>query len=371
MISFEIIIGLIESFQKNNMEEFDKKIKELIKKAEAKGQTNVARRLREILANPNSGSKFINSSSRQIFSSSIRNTNNQLFQIRKSNISSKDVILSEKNMNIFNEIKSNYHYRDIFLKNGLQNETKVLLFGPPGTGKTSFAYALAGDLGMPILHVYIDTLISSYLGETGKNIRSIFQEAAKTHCILLLDEFDAIAKQRDDMQELGELKRVVTVLLQNIDEFAADNILIAATNHEHLLDKAIWRRFDYQINLNFLDKKSLIDLYKLFLKDVQKDIDYDLLADLSIGISGSTVKKIVNTAMKRNLLNSNKNKIQESIFEELIKNLTLRTDRDFKAIKGTLSKVLKTLRKSNKKYTFEYLEQITGVPHSTLYNLVK
>ena len=125
----------------------------------------------------------------------------------------------------------------------------LLLYGPPGCGKTSIAYYLAHRLGLPLVTARLDALISSLLGNTAKNLRRVFDFANRQPCVLFLDEFDAIAKARDDQHELGELKRVVNSLLQNMDTYCQHGVLIAATNHQELLDDAIWRRFQTVIEV--------------------------------------------------------------------------------------------------------------------------
>ena len=127
---------------------------------------------------------------------------------------------------------------------GLDIHLSLLLYGPPGCGKTTIAKDLANKLQLPLLVARLDSMISSLLGSTSKNLRKLFEYASSKPCILFLDEFDAIAKNRNDENEQGELKRVINSLLQDIDDYLADgNILIAATNRDELLDSAIWRRF--------------------------------------------------------------------------------------------------------------------------------
>lgn len=117
----------------------------------------------------------------------------------------------------------------------------LLMYGPPGTGKNRIARFIAQELSLDLYVTRLDGLISSFLGSTLKNIRTLFDFAAKTPCILFLDEFDVIAKLRGDSQELGELKRVVNSFIQNLDNVGNQSIVVAATNHEELLDSAIWR----------------------------------------------------------------------------------------------------------------------------------
>lgn len=124
-----------------------------------------------------------------------------------------------------------------------------MFFGKPGTGKTKLAYYVGDRLGMPIILARLDGLISSFLGTTARNIGALFDFANRYRCILLLDEFDALAKLRDDPQEVGEIKRVVNTLLQNVDKRTAQGFTIAITNHESLLDPAVWRRFEVRVHV--------------------------------------------------------------------------------------------------------------------------
>jgi SpoVK/Ycf46/Vps4 family AAA+-type ATPase len=130
----------------------------------------------------------------------------------------------------------------------LEPTRSALFVGPPGVGKTMTARWIASQLGLPLLILDLSAVMSSFLGRTGNNVRAVLDYAKRQRCVLLLDEFDAIAKRRDDATEIGELKRLVTVLLQEIDEWPADGLLLAATNHPELLDPAVWRRFDSVIN---------------------------------------------------------------------------------------------------------------------------
>jgi SpoVK/Ycf46/Vps4 family AAA+-type ATPase len=133
---------------------------------------------------------------------------------------------------------------DDLLQAGLHPTKSVLFTGPPGVGKTMAARWLAAQLHLPLLVLDLTAVMSSYLGKTGNNVRYVLDYAKSRDCILLLDELDAIAKRRDDISEIGELKRLVTVLLQEIDDWPPTGLLLAATNHPDLLDPAVWRRFE-------------------------------------------------------------------------------------------------------------------------------
>lgn len=144
-------------------------------------------------------------------------------------------------------VVSERHNVDNLLKAGLEPTRTVIFTGPPGVGKTLTARWLARELKKPLMILDLAAVMSSYLGRTGTNLRQVLEYAKNTDCVLLLDELDAIAKRRDDGGEIGELKRLVTVLIQQIDDWPSTGLLIAASNHAELLDPAIWRRFEDRI----------------------------------------------------------------------------------------------------------------------------
>ena len=132
---------------------------------------------------------------------------------------------------------------------GIEPPKTCLIYGAPGTGKTRLAFWMAAQLDLPIVTARIDGLVSSFLGTTARNIGNLFSFANRHRCILLLDEFDALAKLRDDPQEVGEIKRVVNALLQNLDSRRDIGFTIGITNHPRLLDPAVWRRFEVQLEI--------------------------------------------------------------------------------------------------------------------------
>lgn len=146
---------------------------------------------------------------------------------------------------------------------GLKPKTKLLFWGPPGCGKTASAFWLGSQLGIPVGVVRIGTLITSYVGETGSNIQKVFSLAEQNPMVLLLDEADAIAKSRDDENDVGELRRVVNALLQGLDQFTSDkSIAVFATNHAFLFDSALWRRFDDIVEFPLPNKQQRIEFLK-------------------------------------------------------------------------------------------------------------
>ena len=173
---------------------------------------------------------------------------------------------------------------------GVGISPSMLLYGPPGCGKSYLAQTIAARLKLPLLTARCDVMMSSLLGSTAKNIRNLFDHASNRPCVLFLDEFDALAKARDDQHELGELKRVVVSLLQNIDSLSADTVVIAATNHDQLLDPAVWRRFAYRLNLQLPSEEMRRNLLQQYLNGyAPKNLKQLVLA--TQGMSGALIKQ--------------------------------------------------------------------------------
>lgn len=150
---------------------------------------------------------------------------------------------------------------DVLRAHGLEPRHRLLLSGPPGNGKTSLAEAIAYELALPLFTVRYDAVVTSYLGETAQRLRRLFDFVRTEPCVLFFDEFDAIGKERGDIHETGEIKRVITTLLLQIDDLPPYCVLIGATNHPELLDRATWRRFEIRLNLDTPSPKQLIKYF--------------------------------------------------------------------------------------------------------------
>ncbi len=224
----------------------------------------------------------------------------------------------EKNIRLF---LLYLEHKEKLFKNNIPINPTMLLYGPPGTGKSKLAGYIAAKLGLPLITARSDALISSYLGSTSKNIRMLMDYAQSTPCVLFLDEFDALAKGRDDSNEIGELKRVVVSLLQNIDSLN-NVILIAATNHANLLDKAVWRRFQYKIEISLPDEKVRQLIVQNFIPEIDQKI-IDIFVDLSKGLSGADIEAISHEYLREKILNDDNISINRLL--QLVLNVQVNT----------------------------------------------
>lgn len=233
-----------------------------------------------------------------------------------------DVVLPQLTDSKIQDFINVVNHQSQLIKSGVEISNSLLLYGKPGCGKTTVARYISERTGLPLVIARFDAIVSSLLGNTAKNIRKIFDFADNRPCILFLDEFDAIAKARDDQYELGELKRVINSLLQNIDAFAKQNILIAATNHPELLDKAIWRRFNTVIELGAPQDAEIFNLIKLFIDDFSNDFvedekRMDRVVKLMEGKTPSDIKGIVNNAKAQVVVNERKVLTYQDLLVEL------------------------------------------------------
>ena len=289
----------------------------------------------------------------------------ELYDVVYSETSFDDVILPDSQKKLIKQFIDEQNNIANLKAHNIPISNRLLLCGPPGCGKTMTAYAIANSLKLPIAYVRLDGLVSSYLGQTSTNLRKVFDSVRDRRIILFLDEFDAIAKKRDDANELGELKRVVTTLLQNFDNLPSNVILIAATNHEHLLDSAIWRRFNFIVTLDLpsLAQRKLLIQHGLTKYGIlSPKIDVTLLAKITEGMSGALVDELMCAAAKKYFVDG---KLQTTdITQILILQKTKYSDNNEKAIK-VICELL------DNGVSLRTAASALGMPHSTLEYQIK
>lgn len=242
-----------------------------------------------------------------------------------------EIVLSKNNTIKIEKIIDEFNNKEILNSYNLYPKTKILFCGPPGTGKTITAEAISSILGIPMLYTRFDSIISSFLGETATNLRKVFDFSNDGEWVLFFDEFDSIAKSRDDSSEHGELKRVVNSFLQLMDSYSKNKIVIAATNYEKLIDKALWRRFDEIIFFDNPDKDEIEKIVnKIFTKYHKKNLNLDTYIDMLIGFSFADIERICKNSIKEMILNR-KDEITNQLFLESIereierRNLVIKT----------------------------------------------
>lgn len=283
-----------------------------------------------------------------------------------------EVILSKNNEEKLRSFILSYQNADKLNALGIGVSNSLLLYGPPGCGKTKSAYLIARELNLPLVIARLDSLISSYLGTTAKNIRTLFDFIQKMPCVLFLDEFDAIAKARDDCNELGELKRVVNSLLQNVDSMSKDSLILAATNHEKLLDSAVWRRFDYKLKIELPDVEAIEKMIDLFVSETitlsQKEKKE--LATVFVGLSGASIEDIIKKSMRNAVINEYEF-TKKGIYDEFFnyKNIM---HHSYVSDKELMEAKAKYLRNCNDKiFSLQIIADILGSSKTTISKLVK
>ena len=216
----------------------------------------------------------------------------------------KDIVLAGATHEALEEILLEHNRADVLRSYGLRPAQKILFCGPSGCGKTLAAEIIAHSLSLPLVLVRLDSVISSFLGETASNLRKVFDFVSKHPVVALFDEFDALSKDRGDSADHGELKRSVNAVLQMLDGYRGESILIATTNYESLLDHAVWRRFDEVVRFEMPDLEQIQHLLALKLSGTRRNFDVDSkeINELFEGLSHADIERVLRRAVKDMIL---------------------------------------------------------------------
>lgn len=253
-----------------------------------------------------------------------------LLQINEHYCDFNDLIVTDNVKERLESIVSECRSSEKLRSYGLKPRNKILFCGPPGTGKTLSSKIISRVLGRRFVYVLFDSILSSYLGETATNLRRIFDFIEKGKFVVLFDEFDIVGKKRDDPNDHGEIKRVVNNFIQMLDNFEGQSIIIAATNHQHLLDKAVWRRFDDVIYFDLPDLKRRKLLFEKYLRIMRRDKDFTLLqlARKTQKYSAADIAQTCEAALRKSIINDEKtitgNRILWAISEQQRRKKTIR-----------------------------------------------
>jgi SpoVK/Ycf46/Vps4 family AAA+-type ATPase len=309
--------ALIAAYRDRDDLAFRRAAQAIIDEEESKKHVALARDLRRLLASGSGLSTPIDPLS-HVEPPKDRESNLPLVDVVKPSRRLEDLVLSpalfEEATDLVHEIE---RWADLDVA-GIPRRRSLLLYGPPGCGKTSIAEAMAGELNRPLSIVRTDSVISSFLGETASNLARVFEYANSTASVVLFDEFDSLGKSRDDQSDHGELRRVVNGVLQLIDRYEGPSFLIAATNHSQVLDAALWRRFSEVQEVGFPDLTARLEVLRRNLGWRKTDeIDLDEIARDLEGYPHAAVERVAVDAARRTLLAERTHVTQDDLAESL------------------------------------------------------
>lgn len=281
----DLLVKLVKAGSNGDLHLFRKIAESLIAEERANQHHILAEQLAENLnKNGNSSNNGPNKLDRKI---------SNLFYEISPNRNLNDLILPNHVIDGINELIEEQNRKDLLRSYNLEPRNRVLLIGPPGNGKTSLAEAIANELMLPMHVVRYQGIIGSYLGETASRLSNLFDYIKTKQGVLFFDEFDVLGKERGDINETGEIKRVVSSLLLQIDDLPSHVVVIVASNHPELLDKAVWRRFQLRFQLPSPSKDQIIDWLKLFEDKIEIDFkhSYSKIAENLNGLNFSEIEE--------------------------------------------------------------------------------
>jgi SpoVK/Ycf46/Vps4 family AAA+-type ATPase len=237
-----------------------------------------------------------------------------------------DLILPKQVREISNEVVMEHHRIDLLRSYNLEPRNRILLIGPPGNGKTSLAEAFAQALMIPFLIVRYEGVVGAYLGETAIRLRRLIEYASTRKCVLFFDEFETLGKERGDRHETGEIKRVVSSLLMQIDSLPSHVVVIGATNHPELLDRAVWRRFQVRMTLPEPTASRLAEWFAKFEQRIHIPFGYtpETLAKKLYGVNFAEAEEFGSSVFRQYVLDQPDSDMKK-IVDRTIKNWAARS----------------------------------------------
>ena len=313
MARSDLLVSLVRAGISGDKKELSRTVEAIVAEERAKQHNILADRLARALRNGNSNMRMGYANSGE--GPKIREYVSEIIPRKRLN----DLILPDICERACRELIEEQQRANILRSQSLEPRHHVLLVGPPGNGKTSLAEAIAEALAVQFFVVRYDAIIGSFLGETASRLRHIFDYVRTTPCVLFFDEFDAIGKERGDLNETGEIKRIVTSLLMQIDDLPSYTVVVAASNHSELLDRAAWRRFQIRLELPAPTRKQL----SLFLNDFASTMDESLGIDVddlsrSLGdLSFAEAEEFCISVRRRHALSLGQVPLKEIVAEQL------------------------------------------------------
>lgn len=309
----ELMKKLLASYGRE--EDFRAVVEQIIVEEERKNNRVLARSLRKTLDNLSAPPQGSSTLSRLV---PFPDEAKDFIQRVEPRRGPQDIILSKQNTELFLGLIREFRQADRIRRHGLPVRSKLLFCGPPGSGKTLCAEVFANELGLAFFHVRLDSLISSYLGETATNIRKTFEFARRQPCVLFFDEFDAIARSREETGEHSELRRVVNSLLIFIEQIEPQGFVIAATNLDAHLDPAVWRRFDEIVWFEQPDDAMIRRYLGHAFRNARVNFDPAFYSDQLQGYSYADLERVCVQALKLSILSGN-TAVSEADFRQALR----------------------------------------------------
>ena len=312
MARADILLSIVKSALGNDNLTLRKSIEALAADEHAKNHRILSDRLIELLTNQgnqaNKTTPFIQNGTRDL-----------VYEVAPEKRFS-DLVLNQDILEICRELVEEHHRADLLGSYGLEPRHRILFAGPPGNGKTTLAEAIASELMYPMIVVRYENIIGSYLGETASRLQKVFEVARSRKCVIFLDEFETLGKERGDTRETGEIKRVVSSLLLQIDRLPSHTVVITASNHPELLDRAVWRRFQVKVQLPPPTKEQRVKFIKNFEERTGFSFKtaYPALADKLANISFSEIEEFCMDVLRRCILNHTQDNPKEIIKSRLL-----------------------------------------------------
>lgn len=327
MARADLILSLVRAATRGDQTQLQKTVEALSADERGKNHGILADRLIAQLRQDSNGRP------RQLAPTPVRSVSGPLIAEVVPRRRTEDLILPAVAEQAVRDLVEEQHRADLLRSHNLEPRNRVLLAGPPGNGKTSLAEAIADALNVPLLVVRYEAVIGSYLGETAQRIGQVFEQARSRQCVLFFDEFDAVGKERGDLHETGEIKRVVSSLLLQIDALPSYVVVVTASNHPELLDRAVWRRFQIRLELPMPKQGQIEEWFKRYEKCTGHSLGLTprSLAQSLKGLSFAEIEDFGTDVLRRIALNepeADVKKIAEQCLGQWKKRFTLKYSDD-------------------------------------------
>jgi SpoVK/Ycf46/Vps4 family AAA+-type ATPase len=309
----DLIADLVATGMAGDRTKFRKVVDALIAEERAKNHLVLAEKLQELLGRAQTETNRVNGTS--LFDQRVDAFVFELIPERKL----EQLILPPDVVAVVKEVIVEHHRVDLLRSYNLEPRNRLLFLGPPGNGKTSLAEAMAEALMVPLLQVRYDGIVGAYLGETAVRLRRLLEFASKRKCLLFFDEFETLGKERGDTHDTGEIKRVVSSLLMQVDGLPSHVVVIGATNHPELLDRAVWRRFQVRIELPQPTRASLAEWFTSFERRINRPLGHspDALAKRLSDVSFAEAEEFAMSAFRKFVLGQPESDIKATVDETL------------------------------------------------------